>query len=1144
MEHDEATAFAANAKTKGNHYFQRGHWEAAYRQYSNGINAEGPVDPDLLAQLHSNRAATCLHLNRTREARKEAKRATALAPLWPKAHIRLAETYHATRKYDKAASRLETALGLAKESLDSAASREIRNKLDAYRLDRDDYEHGHSENRSYDPRFVDEDPLSEAFRSQMGLPDDGPSPSAFVDELLQRVPESESTGAQRNVVIGHRARTRGDDVAAAEAFRSAALQGNPEGMYNYAVMLQAGHGVQQILEESFRWFERAAVCPPNAFAVFPYVGICDAMAALGRCYSLGIVVEKDERKASYAAEANRIDDAPLVFSPDEVIQSRTAAALLAISGQWDADLALLMYPRDPDRLVGYWMAAHASFPDDPVIALRAGSMCMFDSLKGSDSRVGRKIFRDLHARLAANRPGDQGQYVGVLYSLAAASFHAWDLEEANARCKSFLAVAEPDGHRKANEGHFMLGLITLRLKDKQVSLTGNNKKKMKKGQHKKMQLARSMALAAEHLEQGVRLSERLPEFLRGEHEKSDTFHLLNICVAAYNAEHEPKTSNRCENRGGDVLSGPHRHPTLYADMPELLVKMRKELALMKSRVISLGSLGVPLSLTPGKQSRGGRRQRSLRPASIIELLCSMKDHVFEDHSVECVVVSTVCFTGSSHMFIVEDSKREPIRTAVYNAGASLVKQLVPGRRLTLLGPYLRYPRDGSFLFRVDHPSETLVLGELEAMCWNCLAVAHDQRRLQRCGKCNVARYCVVDRHAIFAVNRDAMSRKLMTKFSGSSGAMAATTQAVPMRSGSILALAIGVAAVVGVSALHKRRLLRSEGDIAADSAVAGRSDGNASAGGSEAGRQRDAQVAVGLLRLCVPRHWTDLVKNDVFIDKTMAQVAETLIIFVDGHDKHEILNYASELYNMAWDVACVKGKLSLDIRIVAGVAGEGMPTWDALLLLPELNAVFGEEDHVNVQQMNAARLERDGLFAVAYHPLARFAQPYLRAELRYFEDEHTPLTLQDQILLGGTFDHLHNGHKKLLSLAVSVCRRHLIVGITSEAMLRHKANAELIESLETRQRNVLAFVHFLKPSLRVEFAVLEDPFGPAIQVDGPAGLVLSTETLPALPKIESIRRERGLAPLTAYVCRRTDASTLSSSFIRERLAASRVPAPK
>ncbi|KAJ0403720.1 hypothetical protein P43SY_003025 [Pythium insidiosum] len=844
MEHDEATAFAANAKTKGNHYFQRGHWEAAYRQYSNGINAEGPVDPDLLAQLHSNRAATCLHLNRAREARMEAKRATALAPLWPKAHIRLAETYHATRKYDKAASRLETALGLAKESLDSAASREIRNKLDAYRLDRAGYEHGHSQNRSYDPRFVDEDPLSEAFRSQMGLPDDGPSPSAFVDELLQRVPESESTGAQRNVVIGHRARTRGDDVAAAEAFRSAALQGNPEGMYNYAVMLQAGHGVQQNLEESFRWFERAAVCPPNAFAVFPYVGICDAMAALGRCYSLGIVVEKDERKAlselrtlttpyghrlrrakelmiqaseafedgdmvacaAYAAEANRIDDAPLVFSPEEVIQSRTAAALLAISGQWDADLALLMYPRDPDRLVGYWMAAHASFPDDP-------------------------IFRDLHASLAANRPGDQGQYVGVLYSLAAASFHAWDLEEANAQCKSFLA-------------------------------------------------------------------------------------------------------------------------------------------------------------------------------------------------------------------------------------------------------------------------------------------------------------------------RDAMSRKLMTKFSGSSGAMAATTQAVPMRSGSILALAIGVAAVVGVSALHKRRLLRSEGDIAADSAVAGRSDGNASAGGSAAGRQRAAQVAVGLLRLCVPRHWTDLVKNDVFIDKTMAQVAETLIIFVDGHDKHEILNYASELYNMAWDVACVKGKLSLDIRIVAGVAGEGMPTWDALLLLPELNAVFGEEDHVNVQQMNAARLERDGLFAVAYHPLARFAQPYLRAELRYFEDEHTPLTLQDQILLGGTFDHLHNGHKKLLSLAVSVCRRHLIVGITSEAMLRHKANAELIESLETRQRNVLAFVQFLKPSLRVEFAVLEDPFGPAIQVDGPAGLVLSTETLPALPKIESIRRERGLAPLTAYVCRRTDASTLSSSFIRERLAASRMPAPK
>ncbi|GLE01616.1 hypothetical protein PINS_up010450 [Pythium insidiosum] len=378
-----------------------------------------------------------------------------------------------------------------------------------------------------------------------------------------------------------------------------------------------------------------------------------------------------------------------------------------------------------------------------------------------------------------------------------------------------------------------------------------------------------------------------------------------------------------------------------------------------------------------------------------------------------------------------------------------------------------------------------------------------------------------------------MSRKLMTKFSGSSGAMAAPTQVVPIRSGSILALAIGVAAVVGVSALHKRRLLRSEKDSAGGSTDP---NGKTRAASSSSDRQRVAQVAVGLLRLCVPRNWSDLVKNDVFLDKTIEQVAETLIIFVDGHDKHEILNYASELYNMAWDVACVKGNLSLDIRIVSGVSGEGLATWDALLLLPELNAVFGEDDHVNVQQMNAARLERDGLFAVAYHPLARFVQPYLRAELRYFEDQHTSLTPQDQILLGGTFDHLHNGHKKLLSLAVSVCRRHLIIGITSEAMLRNKAHADLIESLETRQRNVLAFVKFLKPSLHVEFAVLQDPFGPAIQVDGPAGLVLSTETLPALPKIESLRRERGLRPLTAYVCRRTDASTLSSSFIRERLA--------
>lgn len=60
----------------------------------------------------------------------------------------------------------------------------------------------------------------------------------------------------------------------------------------------------------------------------------------------------------------------------------------------------------------------------------------------------------------------------------------------------------------------------------------------------------------------------------------------------------------------------------------------------------------------------------------------------------------------------------------------------------------------------------------------------------------------------------------------------------------------------------------------------------------------------------------DLVKNDVLVEKAIESVAQTLIIYVSGRDKHEIVNYTSELYCLVWDVACLQGKPLLDIRCV------------------------------------------------------------------------------------------------------------------------------------------------------------------------------------------------------------------------------------
>ncbi|KAI9907738.1 hypothetical protein PsorP6_016572 [Peronosclerospora sorghi] len=344
-----------------------------------------------------------------------------------------------------------------------------------------------------------------------------------------------------------------------------------------------------------------------------------------------------------------------------------------------------------------------------------------------------------------------------------------------------------------------------------------------------------------------------------------------------------------------------------------------------------------------------------------------------------------------------------------------------------------------------------------------------------------------------------------------------STRSLSNVSTTVLAVVVGIVTVVGVSNYRKHHAVK-----------------RAHASNTSSG----SNIHVGLLRMHVPRTFRDLVKNDVLLEKATELVSETLLIFVSGRDQREVLNYISELYGLAWDVACALDKAFLDIRIVGDITLDNK-TWDKLLLYPALNAVFGEDAVVNVQRLNAARFKRDGCFAVTYHPLAMHIERRLGAEIQYFEDEQADLTPHDLVILGGTFDHLHNGHKKLLSLAIGICAHRILVGVTADCMLHAKAHAEFMEPLEKRKRAVRDFLSFLNANILADVVTIEDPFGPAIVIPEPAAMVVSTETLSGAAQINSIRLERGLPKLHLFACRRTESSTLSSSCIRAKIAASR-----
>ncbi|CAH0490701.1 unnamed protein product [Peronospora farinosa] len=331
-----------------------------------------------------------------------------------------------------------------------------------------------------------------------------------------------------------------------------------------------------------------------------------------------------------------------------------------------------------------------------------------------------------------------------------------------------------------------------------------------------------------------------------------------------------------------------------------------------------------------------------------------------------------------------------------------------------------------------------------------------------------------------------------------------------------LAIIVGIVTIIGVSCHHKHVIRRID-----------------------TSKKKVSTVHIGLLRIHVPQKFQDLVKNDVLVEKTMEFVSQKLFIYVFGRENHEVINYISELYTMTWDIAGKLDKPFLDIRIVGNGVSKGSTSWDELMLRPDLNAVFAEDAVVDVQHLNAQRFQQDGLYAVTYYPLAMHVERRLAAGVIYFENEHADLTPHDLVILGGTFDHLHNGHKKLLSLAVGICAKRMIVGVTADSMLKEKAHAELLEPLEKRKSAVRAYIAFLNPHVIADIVTIEDPFGPAVVIPESAAMVVSTETLSGASKINSIRVDSGLPKLHIFACRRTENSTLSSSCIRAKIAASR-----
>lgn len=149
------------------------------------------------------------------------------------------------------------------------------------------------------------------------------------------------------------------------------------------------------------------------------------------------------------------------------------------------------------------------------------------------------------------------------------------------------------------------------------------------------------------------------------------------------------------------------------------------------------------------------------------------------------------------------------------------------------------------------------------------------------------------------------------------------------------------------------------------------------------------------------------------------------------------------------------------------------------------------------------------------------------------------------VVVGGTFDRLHAGHKALLSKAIEESTKKLIIGITDESMTKHKHLAEIIQPYEARKQAVQDFLNEINNnSVQCEIIKLFDKYGPT-QINAELdALVVTNDSFMNGNDINKDRISHGLKPLSIVIVPLVrdplTGAVLSSTSFRAQEAAPRL----
>jgi len=119
--------------------------------------------------------------------------------------------------------------------------------------------------------------------------------------------------------------------------------------------------------------------------------------------------------------------------------------------------------------------------------------------------------------------------------------------------------------------------------------------------------------------------------------------------------------------------------------------------------------------------------------------------------------------------------------------------------------------------------------------------------------------------------------------------------------------------------------------------------------------------------------------------------------------------------------------------------------------------------------------------------------------------------MYEKVLVGGTFDVIHKGHKVLLKRAFTL-GRFVSIGLTTREYANKVKSYPLLGYAERKKRleNLLKREGWTN---RSEIVPISDPYGVTTSTEDSDAIVVSEETLERAKEINMIRRRKRLYPL-------------------------------